>query len=169
MARFFHPGERICKQWPAESRHCVHGAVITGEREKRVGKRQQKCYLVTLPEFGEGVTFHIVKKNFKVDVDPETFFESKVTALNPLSPPEVYAERTSHHNLVPNVFGGAGLREEIKQLWAEGIEVDDDNKPLPKDAAPAPVEEGVQYEYSVPTFCPRRASNNITYSPGRWV
>ena len=41
----------------------------------------QMCYLVTLSEFGEGVTFHIVKKNFRVDVDPKTFFESKGTAL----------------------------------------------------------------------------------------
>ncbi len=127
------------------------------------------CYLMMLPEFGEGVTFHIVKKNFKVDVDPETFIESEVTALNPLSPPEVYVEPTSLHNVVPNVFGGAGLREEIKQLWTEGIEGNDNNEPLPEDDAPAPVEEGVQYEYTVPTFCPRRANNNITNSPGRWV
>jgi hypothetical protein len=169
MARFFHPGERIRERWPAESRHRVHGAVITGEGERRVGQRQQMCYLVPLPEFGEGVTFHIVKKNFKVDVDPETFFESKVTALNPLSPPEVYAERTSLHNVVPNVFGGAGLREEIEQLWTERIEVEDNNEPLPEDTAPAPVEEGVQYEYTVPTFCPCRANNNIADSPGRWV
>ena len=81
MARFFHPGEQICERWPAELRHCVQGAVITGEGEERVGQRQQMCYLMTLPEFGEGVTFHIVKKNFRVDVDPKTFFESKGTAL----------------------------------------------------------------------------------------
>ena len=129
----------------------------------------QMCYLVTLSEFGEGVTFHIVKKNFRVDVDPETFFESEGTALNPPPPPEVDAERTSFNNVVPNVFGGAGLREEIEQLRAEGIEVDDDNEPLPNDAAPTPVEAGVQYEYTVPTFCPRRANNNIMDSPGRWV
>jgi hypothetical protein len=81
MARFFHPGERIRERWPVDSRHRVQGAVITGEGERRVGQRMQMCYLVTISEFGEGVTFHIVKKNFRVDVDPKTFFESKGTAL----------------------------------------------------------------------------------------
>ena len=47
------------------------------------------CYLVTIPEFGEAVTFHIVKKNFKVNVDPKTVFQSEVTAAvaNPPPPP----------------------------------------------------------------------------------
>jgi len=88
------------------------------------------CYLVTIPEFGEGVTFHI--------------------------------------NVVPNIFGGTGLREEINQLCAEGIEVDNDNKPLPEDAEPAPPNP-VWYEYTIPTFCPRRANNNIIDSPGQWT
>ena len=54
---------------------------------------------------------------------------------------------------MPNVFGGAGLREEIEQLRAEGIEVDDDNEPLPEDAEPAPADpEGMRYEYTIPNF-----------------
>jgi hypothetical protein len=47
------------------------------------------CYLTTLSEFGEEVAFHIIKKNFMVNVDPDTFFKSKGTALNPPPPPEV--------------------------------------------------------------------------------
>lgn len=171
MARFFHPGERIRERWPSESRHRVTGAVITGEGERRVGQRQQMCYLVTIPEFGEAVTFHIVKKNFKVNVDPSTVFQSEVTAAvaNP-PPPLVDVDRASAHNVVPNIFGGAGLREEINQLRAEGIEVDDDNEPLPEDAVPAPPDpEGMRYEYTIPTFCPRRANNDILDSPGRWT
>jgi len=144
--------------------------VITGEGERRVGQRQQQmCYLVTIPEFGEGVTFHIVKKNFQVNVDPKTVFESKMTAavVNP-NPPPVDVDRASIHNVVPNIFGGAGLCEEIHQLCAEGIEVDNDNEPLPEDAEPAPPDP-VQYEYTIPTFCPRRANNDIIDSPGRWT
>ena len=80
MARFFHPGERIREQWPSETQHCVNGVVITGEGKRRVGQRQQMYYLVTIPEFGEGVTFHIVKKNFQVNVDPKTVFKTKMTA-----------------------------------------------------------------------------------------
>ncbi len=65
----------------------------------------------------------------------------------------VDADRASLHNVVPNVFGGAGLCEEIKQLCVEGIEVDNNNEPLPEDAAPAPADlEGMHYEYTIPTF-----------------
>ena len=95
MARFFHPGERIRERWPSESRHRVTGAVITGEGERRVGQRQQMCYLVTIPEFGDGVTFHIVKKNFHVQVNPETVFESKMAIGNPIPPPPVDEGRAS--------------------------------------------------------------------------
>ena len=85
------------------------------------------CYLVTIPEFGDGVTFHIVKKNFQVNVDPQTAFESKAAMGNPIPLPPVDGERASVRNVVPNVFGGAGLCEDIDQLRAEGIEVEDDN------------------------------------------
>ena len=51
------------------------------------------CYLVTIPEFGDGVTFHIVKKNFQVNVDPQTVFESEAAMGNPIPPPPVDGER----------------------------------------------------------------------------
>ena len=35
-------------------------------------------------------------------------------------------------------YSAVQVREEIDQLRAEGIEVDDDNEPLPEDAEPAP-------------------------------
>ncbi len=127
--------------------------MIIGEGERRVSQRQQMCYLVTIPEFGEEATFHIVKKNFKVNVDPETVLESEETATNLLPPPVVDVDRGSICIVVTNVFGGAGLHEEIDQLCAEGIEVDNDNKPLPEDAAPNPPgPEGMRYEYVGPRF-----------------
>jgi hypothetical protein len=141
--------------WSTEEQCRITGAVIIGEGERRVGQRQQICYLVTILEFGEEVTFHIVKKNFQVNVNPETVFESEVTAVNPVPPPMFDADRAFINNVVPNVFGGAGICEEIEQLRADRIEVEDDNKPLPEDAAPAPANPvGMQYEYTVPTFCP---------------
>ncbi len=170
MARFFHPGERIHKQWPTEVRHCVNGAVITGEGERRVGQRQQMCFLVTIPEFGDGVAFHIVKSNFRVEVTPETVFASEVIAVEHTVPPPVDANHASQTNVVPNVFGGTGLCTEIVQLCAAGIEVEDDNKPLPEDTIPAPADpEGMRYEYTTPTYCPQWANINLIDSPGRWV
>jgi hypothetical protein len=69
-----------------------------------------------------------VKNNFRVEVAPETVFVSKAIAVDHTAPPPVDADCASQTNVVPNVFGGTGLCEEIAQLHAEGIEVDDDNK-----------------------------------------
>ena len=71
MSRMFHPGKQIRERWPAKSRHCVIGFRITGEGQRRVGQRMQMCYLISIPEFGDEVVFHIVKKNFWIDVAPE--------------------------------------------------------------------------------------------------
>ena len=137
---------------------------------RRVGQKQQLCYLVTIPEFGDGVAFHIVKNNFRVEVTPETVFASEVITVGHTAPPPVDTVFSSQTNVLPNVFGGTGLREEIAQLRAEGIEVDDDNEPLPEDAIPAPADpEGMRYEHTTPTYCPRRANNDLVDSPGRWV
>ena len=76
-SRFFHPGERIRERYPAEAKGRVTGAAITGEGMRRVARKMQMCYLVRIPEYDEALEFYIVKKNFRVDVDPETVFESE--------------------------------------------------------------------------------------------
>ena len=133
------------------------GTVITGEGERRVAHRQQMCYLMFIPEFGDEVIFHIIKSNFKEDVAPETDFESKMTAENPGPPTPVIRKYASLQNVVPNVFGGLGLHGEIAQLHAEGIEVEDDNEPLPEEAVPAPINLDMQYKIHptdiLPTSC----------------
>jgi hypothetical protein len=141
--------------------------VITGEGERRVGQKQQLCYLVTIPEFGDGVAFHIVKNNFRVEVAPEAVFASEVITVDHTAPPPVDTVFTSQTNVLPNVFGGTGLREEIAQLRAEGIEVDDDNEPLPEDAIPAPADpEGMRYEYTTPTYCPDGQTTTLSIIAG---
>ncbi len=48
--------------------------------------------------------------------------------------------------------------------------MDDDNEPHSEDAIPAPADtKGMWYEYTVPTYCPRQANNDLVDSPGRWV
>jgi hypothetical protein len=169
-SRFFHPGERIRERYPAEAKGRVTGAAITGEGMRRVARKMQMCYLVRIPEYDEGLEFYIVKKNFRVDVDPETVFESEQRMVMPeaINPP-VDDARASLENIVPNVFQGghAGLAEEIEQLRAEGIEVDDDNEPLPEEAAAPPDPVGTQYNWEKPTFCPRRV-NSMPNDPGKW-
>ena len=135
-ARFFHPGQRVREKYPADARARVTDAVITGEGIRTVNRKQQMCYLVTIPDVD--VECHIVKHNFRVDVDPAVPFDSEIgepVLRWPATPrEEVIDERTDVNNVVQNVFNGA---DEIQQLRAEGVEVDDDNEPLPEAAAPA--------------------------------
>ena len=124
------------------------------------GKKDANVLLLRIPEYDEALEFYIVKKNFRVDVDLETAFKSEERMVMPVTiPPPVDDARASLENIVPNVFQGgrAGLADEIEQLRAEGIEVDDDNEPLPEEATiPPPDPEGTQYNWEKPTFCPRR-------------
>ena len=71
-------------------------------------------------------------------------FESKaiVTKVTPVIPP-VDGECNALENVMPNIIGGTRLPEEILQLHAKGIEVNDDNEPLPEEATPAPPEPEV--------------------------
>ena len=164
-ARFFHPGERIREQYPVDTRVRLVNVVITGEGRRLVARRQQMCYLVSVPNVdGE---CHIVKHNFRVDVSPAAPFESEVAepAPAPRQQAVVDTDRTDGQNVVPNVFGGD---DNIEQLRAEGIEVDDDTEPLPDEATALPEPEAAAYSYDKPTFCPRRV-DHMPNNEGSWV
>jgi hypothetical protein len=164
-ARFFHPGDRIQEKYPPDTCVRLTGVVITGEGMRLVARRQQMCYLVSVPDVdGE---CHIVKYNFRVDVSPAIPFESKIQQPVPAPRCDVVADtdRTDNRNVVPNVFGGD---EEIQQLRAKGIKVDDDNQPLPDEAIAAPQPTTATYSYDKPTFCPRGV-DQMPNSKGIWV
>ncbi len=122
------------------------------------------CDLILIPNVdGE---CHIIKHNFRVDVSPTAPFESKIAP--PAAPaPQVFID-TNHRdnrNVVPNVFGS---EDKIEQLRAEGIEVDDDNEPLPDEADAAPEPTAAMYSYNKPTFCPQWV-DNLPNRKGSWV
>ncbi len=52
---------------------------MIGEGMRHVNKKEHLCYLVRIPKIDDGSTFHVVKKNFKVEVAPQQAFESKTT------------------------------------------------------------------------------------------
>ncbi len=166
-ARFFHPGDRVRENYPPDTRAPVTGAVITGEAMRLVAKRQQFCYLVTVPDV-EGEC-HIVKYNFRVDVAPETSFESERPPVVVAPPRRCRSEndRAGLNDVVPNVRGGPGLDEHIAELWAEGVEVEDDNEPLDEGGGPPPPDE-VRHRFEVPTHCPCREWD-ITNEKGKWA
>ena len=86
------------------------------------------CYLVSIPEVqGE---CYIAKKTFRVEQGPDMPFESERTTLRRDIPhPLPHGEdRTALFNVVRNV--GNGLANEVLELCAQGLEVNDDNEPL---------------------------------------
>jgi len=166
--RMFHPGATIREHYPGDLRGRINGVVVTGEGMRLVRHTMKMCYLVSIPGMVDGGEFYIIKRNLKINAPPEVPFESerrqRAPRPNPAAMPDGY-DRVGLRDVIPNVFGGP---EEFEQLRAEGIEVDDDNEPLPEDAVPAPPDpEGTQYTYEQPTFCPRRV-NRIPNDEGRW-
>ena len=107
-ARFFHPGERIREQYPVDTRVRLVNVVITGEGRRLVARRQQMCYLVSVPNVdGE---CHIVKHNFRVDVSPAAPFESEVAEPAP-------APRQQAVVVADQVGGGKGSTKEGR--WSD--------------------------------------------------
>ena len=167
-SRFFHPGDRVREHYPTDTRMRVTGAVITGEGQRKVRHEMKLCYLVSIPDVdGE---CYIVKKNFRVDVSPEVPFKSEDARPVARAPrPDLEGvDRAALNNIVPNVRVGPGLDETIAELWAEGVEADDDNEPLEEGAADPPAPPDVQHTFSVPTHCPRRTLN-LTDDRGKWA
>ena len=115
------------------------GTIITGKAMRLVARKQQFCYLVTMLDI-DGKCF-IVKKNFHVDVAPEVSFESELAPVI-IAPPLPIHHEVNHaalNDIVPNIRGGPRLDENIVELWAEGVEVEDDNEPLDEGSSPPPV------------------------------
>jgi hypothetical protein len=163
MAYFFHPSAKIREKWPNDDKRRLTGVLVTGEGTWPVRHKQQPCYLVCIQEIDNGTEFYIVKKNFKVKTAPPTPFPSKApqAAAAPMLPiPNNALERQSFTNVTSNIEGGlscAATREQIKELRRQGIEVDNDNEPVPKNAQPpVPQEQDAPPPgtWEKPTYCP---------------
>ncbi len=76
-----------------------------------------------------GVEFHIIKGNFQVNIAPQRLFKSNIPTVAPAlqSISDGNNDRMAGGDIISNAIGGPGLSKEIKHLWAEGIEVEDDN------------------------------------------
>ena len=166
MARFFHPSKPIRDKWPHDEKRRLTGVLVTGETTRRIGKKDQSCYVVRIMEIDDSTQFFIVKKNFKVEQAPVTPFESEAPqppTLPPIQVPAVNdAERSSVRNVVSNIEGRMRVEttEDIADLRHQGIEVDDDNEPAPENVpaqGEAPLPGNGRWEK--PTVCSRRANN----------
>ncbi len=166
-ARFFHPGDRVREKYPPNTWARVTGTIITSKAMRLVARRQQFCYLVTVPDI-DGKCY-IVKKNFRVNVAPEISFKSECAPVVIAPPWPIHREddRAALNDVVPNVRGGAGLAKHIAELRAEGVEVNNNNEPLDEGGAPPPPDE-VRHRFEVPSHCPPR-ERNLRDDKGKWA
>ncbi|KAL3809499.1 hypothetical protein ACHAXA_009735 [Cyclostephanos tholiformis] len=166
-SRLFHPGDKVREKYPKDAKlRCVN-VEITDEGLRRIKNEAKMCYLVSIPEVqGE---CYIAKKHFRVEQGPDTPFESERAPLRRDIPrPRLHGEdRTALVNVVCNV--GNGVADEVLELRAQGLEVNDDNEPLDEGTgAPPPLEYNGPHNFTVPTHCPRRERNMID-ERGKWV
>ena len=76
-------------------------------------------------------------------------------------------DRLSVHDVAPNICGV--LTEETAELIQQGIEVDDDNEPVLKNAQQTPNSTSpVLGSWVTPRTFPRRADPNCRNSRGTW-
>jgi hypothetical protein len=138
--------------------------VITGEGMWLVARRQQMCYVITIP--GIDGECHIIKHNFQVDVSPTHHPKARVNNnnLHLLHSLLLILTAQTNRNVVSNVFSGD---KEIQQLCAERIEVYDNSEPLPDEAVATP-QPTVMYSYDKPMFWPCRV-DQMSNSEGSWV
>ena len=144
-ARFFHPRKKIREKYPQDDKHHLKGVVVMGEGQQKVNLRQQDCYLIRINDFDDGTIFHIVKKNLRIDQHAKIPFKSELQNHLPPSNHQVAApigagtaiqDWESTTNKVQNFYGSLSReyrREEVKVLRQQGIIVNDNNNPIPKN------------------------------------
>ena len=144
-ARFFHPSKKIREKYPQDDKHHLDGVVFMGEGQRKVNRRQQDCYLIRINDFDDGTIFHIVKKNLRIDQPAKIPFESELRnhppptnrqVAAPIGAGNIIRDRESTTNEVQNFHGSLSReyrREEVEELHQQGIFVDDENNPVPKN------------------------------------
>ena len=152
---------------------------MTGETTWHIRRKDQKCYKVCIAKINDGTEFFVAKHNFKVEQAPTTPFESETPQPPepPIPNPVLDAEGSSICNVVANIKGHTRIetREDIAELQHQGIEVDNDNKPAPKnvpapnEAAP-PLGGGRREKPTVSSRCANNFQNLVgRFMNHRWV
>jgi hypothetical protein len=183
MAQFFHPSAKIREKWPQNDKRHLFGMLVTGDSIRKVQHKSQMCYLVHIPEIDDSTIFHIVKKNFKVLSAPAIPFESKMPAMreNPLLAlvipgevlnPDCIADRDVMANIEGFLTYHNKLPGNVNEQKRQGITINDNNDPLPKNATPARTSVTQQiYDsgtWTTPKACCGR-SDSFAYPEGKFV
>ena len=188
-ATFFSLGEPIWAKYPnSYQKDRLEVCIIQGEGRVSVWTRGRIIdnFQVTHPKFPE-VVFTIAKHNFKCTqamlegiiiaskliverCNEEVEAPVAVAAVPNLEEQE---ERDSRTNATPTLRNPPAGREmtadEIAEVRAAGLVVENDNGPLPEDAAPPPANELPRLigEWISPAICPR-AADGFSMNKGKF-
>ena len=149
LTRFLHPSAQVRRNHnnvDLPKNHMTFDLLVDRKEKKYVNRREQDCCIVTSDEFVDGdgikVELHVVLRNFKVTTegDPALFFE------RPIANAQAPGNLVNQEILLPDeVINFDVVHDHINVLRQNGIEVDDDNEPLPENA----VQEGVLNDTTV--------------------
>ena len=166
-ARFFHPSKDIRAKWPNDhSKKRLSGVIVLGQGQLMINRKLQKTYEVRIPELDNGVVYHIVRRNIRLDVacpDPSNVFPEEVAAAAPA--PRLPDERVSNQNAQRtqmNVGRGA-TADEVNALRQKGITVDNDDS-VPENTTPS---EATANGETICDGCSKIISGFISRAPGR--
>ncbi len=176
VACFFYPSKPIMEKWPDCKMKRHTEVVILGWGKFRIScKLDTNTYKFRIPEIEEEESF-MHPSNFKVNTpcpDPSKVFpdDQQHVAL-PAQPTN--AETTTAiidptHEfciLQSNVCQNFEVGGQEEELQFQGIKIDDDNKPVIKNAGLPPPNQTAG-RWIKPSICPRR-SLNLSHSPRNW-
>ncbi|KAL7537206.1 hypothetical protein ACHAXR_007655, partial [Thalassiosira sp. AJA248-18] len=170
-ARFFHPSQNILEQWPNVYKTLrLQEVLVGGKGTHRVNRKDQDCYECRISEIDNSTIFHICSNNFKVEVEGATPFEDEAVRLQEGSAKRPCELTADGADVTPNVTFGSNsaLAEQVAELREQGITVDEDNEPAPKNAAPPATTTANVGQWVTPSTCPRRSDPNINNRKGNW-
>ena len=136
LAKYLHPSKYIRDKWPNNWAHQrVAGLVVVRQEEKVVSRRKQLAIVVHSEQFKEGDEFielHAVPHWVRIDEEgPSEYFFGSETTDQPGQTNQQGNPTTNIQDAVDQVSRRGGLTENnIQDLIANGVTVDDDNLPL---------------------------------------
>lgn len=128
------------------------------------------CYTCRIPDMDDNTVFHIVCKHFRVDQkSPDgNVFETPSAALT-TAPLDNAEDRASTVDIASNVVRGEVMPEEIADLRAQGIEVDNEDPARENVVEPPPIDATRQVgEWITPIICARKADSKIKKQQKTW-
>ena len=168
MTKYLHPSKLIRDKFPNSTASLrLEGLVVVGEEEQKVCRRTQKVIVLTIEEFKNGDEFiplYAVPRWVKVETEgPRSDVMEEENDVEVVEEREV--ETVIPINVVETVSVTGKISEnQIQDLIANGIEVNDDNMPLEENVPTGTQEDKVfrdQWGHDGICFCHQSGGQKV--------